>query len=407
MQPSAFNFDRMSTIQRCHRAFERRAIRVAGRGWLAWLLICSICFAGQNVRASEMLDGSDLKQQLATRADITWSGRELRDALATFSNEFHVATYLDRRVDPSRKVDVAVKDASLAAVLQRIADDHALGLAWLGPVAYFGPPHTAERLRTVAFLRGEEIRALPAPRRQALLKAEPLSWDELATPRDVIKSLADQRSISVINLDQIPHDLWPAGQLPPLPMHEQLSLLCAGFEFTFQIDSKGEKVLLGGMPASPAIVRYYPAGNQTPDRLIAAWTGLAPNAQYKAVGDRVAVKGRLEDHERIEDQQRGEPVASTHQQPRPAPAGAKKVYSLKNTRARVNQILAAIAPKEGLEIRPDKPAIAAAGIDMKKIVTVNVEDVTIDELIAEVLKQAGLQHRREGNVIHVFPAPPP
>ena len=68
-----------------------------------------------------------------------------------------------------------------------------------------------ERLRTVAFLRGEEIRALPAARRPALLRAEPLSWDELATPRDVIKRLADQRGLSVVNLDQVPHDLWPAG----------------------------------------------------------------------------------------------------------------------------------------------------------------------------------------------------
>jgi hypothetical protein len=405
--PSAFNIERTSTSQRRRRASTRGVLQFTRRSRFGCLVICAICFATRNALAIETLDGADLKQQLASRVDITWSGRELRDALATFSNEYHVATYLDRRVDPSRNVDLAVQDASLAAVLQRIADEHDLGLAWLGPVAYFGPRHTADRLRTLAFLHGEEIRALPPARRQALLRAEPLSWDELATPREVIKHLADQRGLSVVNLDQVPHDLWLAGQLPPLPMHDQLSLLCAGFEFTFQIDSTGEKVLLGGMPSTPAILRYYPAGSQTADRLIAAWTGVAPGAMYKAVGDRIAVKGRLEDHERIEAHRRGEQVASTDQPPskRPAPPGAKKVYSLKNTRARVNQILAAIAPKEGLEIRPDKAAIAAAGIDMEQIVTLNVEDVTIDELIAAVLKQAGLQHRREGNVIHVFPAP--
>ncbi len=382
--------------------------QAARRGLLAWPLMCAVLFGSQKAQAVETLDGADLRQQLASRADITWSGRALRDALATFCSEYHIATLLDRRVDPSRNVDLAVRDASLATVLQRIADDHDIGLAWVGPVAYFGPRHTAERLRTVAFLRGEEIRALPPARRQALLRAEPLSWDELATPRDAIKSLADQRGLVVVNLDQVPHDLWPAGQLPPLPMHEQLSLLCAGFNFTFQIDSSGEKVSLTGMPASPAIVRYFPADTQTPERLIAAWTGVAPTAMYKAVGDRIAVKGRLEDLERIDAYRRGARVASADRPrpSRPAPAGTKKVYSLKNTRARVNQILNAIAPKEGLEIRPDKAAIESAGIDMEQIIMLNVEDLTIDELIAEVLKQAGLQHRREGNVIHVFPAPP-
>ena len=111
--------------------------------------------------------GEQFERQLEQPVGITWSGQALRAGLKSLSERNRVAVLLDRRVDPGQELQLEIKDQTLREAFDRVAEDRRMGLSLLGSVAYFGPTATAERLRTVAALREQEIATLPAVRLRA------------------------------------------------------------------------------------------------------------------------------------------------------------------------------------------------------------------------------------------------
>jgi hypothetical protein len=346
---------------------------------------------------------NELKRYLTSQVSNTWSGKPLRETLLGFSKQYKVATLLDRRADPNSTVELSVQNVALNSMLQRLASDHELSVSWLGPVGYFGPKPAAARLRTLAFLRQQEIRKLPSARRIALQRSHATHWDELATPREVIGSVARQYGVIIVNLDNLPHDLWPAGELPPMAMAEQLTVLCAGFDMTFRIDATGTKAQLQPIPARVYIDRFYSVGRQSPDVLVDEWQKAVPEAMIKLSNGRIGVRGTLEEHERIAAFRGGDKVAVNDPNPPTPPKNDKpKKYDLR-TEAPLDRLLASLAAAESFEIRLDETAIADARIDMNQVISLQAKDLTLEQMIAKVLDQAALAYKREGNVIHVFP----
>ena len=63
-----------------------------------------------------------------------------------------VAVLLDRRADPGARLELKLNSVPLAAAMRDLARTRKLGVAWVGPVAYFGPLEVAARIRTLAAL---------------------------------------------------------------------------------------------------------------------------------------------------------------------------------------------------------------------------------------------------------------
>ena len=68
--------------------------------------------------------------------------------------------------------------------------------------------------------------------------------------RESLASIAETYAVSITNIQAIPHDLWPAGQLPRLGLVEQVTLIAAGFDLTFRMDANGKTVTLIPIPAT-------------------------------------------------------------------------------------------------------------------------------------------------------------
>ena len=376
------------------------------RGWLARCFFLGLMVSGAAHSApafGALLSGVQLERALSKPIGITWAGQSLRNGLRTVQAEYQVAVHLDRRVDPSRKVDLSVQDMALREALARIAHDQELGHIWLGPVAYYGPIETARRLRTLAALRKEEVQKLPAQARQTLARERRLAWSELSTPQDVLADVATTYKLTIVNADEVPHDLWPAGNLPALSFAEQLTLMIAGFDLTFRLDQTGTQVQLIPMPERVTIDRLYPVDGADPAELARLYGRTVPDAQVKDFRGQVAVRGRLEDHEKIAALRRGESVAVA---PAPRPRDKKKIYTYTlKVAAPIEQLLAALQRQAKFELALNRPAIEAAELDMQKVVEIDVKDVSLDELLEAALRPAGLQHRRQGTQVEVFPRP--
>lgn len=327
------------------------------------LFVCSGLAGDASAETTNWLTGRDLDQRLDRSVSVTFSGRELRNGLSSLATQQKVAIWIDRRVDPHQKIDLAIRDLPLGETIQELARHVDLSSTRLGPVIYVGPITTAEKLATVVQRQRAQIKNLPGPRRKVLLARRPLAWHERATPQQVLAQIGDGFQIAAIDVDKLPHDLWPANSLPPLDLAEQLTLVTAGFDRAFRINRKGTKWRLEPMPEdiSDAAKKKTPAASQRSP---------ASRQQDKDTDETIPDRKRIT--LRVED-------------------------------VRLRTLLRSVEQQLSLSIDFDE-RLQADESTLNQRVSVDATDATIDEFVAAVLQDTGLSHRREGRKIRISPA---
>ena len=394
------DFSRQATRARRVRSLlspECRRILVALTA--AWLGPLGPAAAG-DAAPTPWLTGTALQDQLARPVDVYWSDTPLREAVYNLSRSRRVAVLLDRRVDPDQRIDLQLKDVSAEAILRQVAKSRRLGVSRLGPLFYLGPVRFTSRLRTLVQLRREEVRDLPREAVARFVEPEPMRWDDFATPRDLLAQLVAESGIEIWGLEQVPHDLWAGGDLPPLALVDRISLIAGQFDLTFQVVGDGDGIRLVPLPEEVAIVRSYPAGT-SPGKLVGQWAALLPGSQIKLVGEKIFVKGLLEDHERIAAGERP-PRRQTH---RPAGRGKGETrVTVREAKGPLGPVLEQLAQRLQLEMKIDREALRRAGISLEQQVSFSVREATYDELFRAVLGPVGCTYRRHGNTIEVMPA---
>jgi hypothetical protein len=339
--------------------------------------------------------GRRFRDQLDTEAAIAWQASPLRHSLAELSRAQRVAIMLDRRVDPGRLVDFSINNVALDAALRGLAEHLGLGVCYVGPVAYVGPKDVTEKLATLAEATGEETSKRWAALRRPPVPPRPWRWEDLTTPRELVEQLAAEGGVEVEGLDRIPHDLWPAADLPPLAFAARLTLVLAGFDLSFALAPDGAAIRLIPMPAHVSITRTY--NKRLSQENIAQVAAAFPNANIRQAGNRLIAAGRLEDLQEIERLLWGKRPDRSTDGPRKAPM--EKRYSLSITNVSVGAILKTIAVQAQLEVRIDP---RAAG-QLRKLIAVEVKDATIEELLTKTLEPAGLAFRRTGDTLEITP----
>lgn len=222
----------------------------------------------------------------------------------------------------------------------------------------------------------------------------------MATPRDLVHSLAEEGRLQVDGLDRIPHDLWAAADLPPLALLDRLTVIALQFDLTFSIFSDGAVIRFVPLPDEIAVVRRYPGGAQAAEvaERIAA---LVPGARVRMVGSEVYVKGTVEEHDRI---------SASRTPPRRAPSGPEadvpgktRIERLTVENIPVGAVLKQMASQLDLELKYDHAALSRAGASLNTLISVKVERISLDELLKEVTEAAGLSYRREGRLVEIRP----
>jgi hypothetical protein len=353
----------------------------------------------QSGRATEdaWLTGTRLERQLDTPvALLQWSGNPLREALNRLGRSQRVAVFLDRRIDPDQPIEFSAQNEPLSDLIGRLAASLRIGVCRVGPVIYFGPPQTAAVLGTVVEIRAEQLRQSSLPTAARLRVSRPVSWPQLTTPRELIEQTARAAGLEVNGLDQIPHDLWPATDLPPLDFAEHMSLLLAGFGLTFAWVDDGRGIRFEPLPESASLDRSYRMSSGQAAAIAQLLRQKFPQSQIAQRPDGVIIRGPIEVHRNVERWIRGDRTSTT----RPK-AGADLVrYTLEIKNKPVGTIAKALAKQLGLQIQFD-PAIQDR---LEDRVSFKVEEVTRDELLDALLKPVDLAFRVEnGTLVIVAP----
>jgi hypothetical protein len=350
--------------------------------------------------ATSWATGPALQKQLRESVDIVWSENPLRRALEDLARNKKIAVLIDRRIDPSRKIEISLHQTPLNEALEAIAQKCGLEISMVGPVAYFAPPQVARRVRTLVALRQEEVRRLAPDLVKKFMRLKPIAWDDLTTPRELLEKMGSENGIEIAGLEQVPHDLWAAADLPPLGLVEQLTLIAGQYDLTFEVNADGNRVILLPVPEHVELVRNYSAGRQA-EATAKNFAMLAPQARIQIAGDKIVVAGTIEDHERISAPHR---TAERNTTKSTNSDYALKRYTLKVVEKPIGPLLEQLAAQLNLEIKIDVKAIREAGVSLEQRVSFSVKDATVDELLRAVLQQTGLKFVRRENVVQIEPS---
>jgi hypothetical protein len=371
----------------------------ARASWTRIALAAAFLLASHCAAAADHIlwkTGQSFKQECDQQAGVIWKDRPLRDGLVRLAEEYRVAIFLDRRIDPGKEVTVSVADRPLHEVLAEVAAAAGGGMTILPPVVYIGPVQTASRLATLAAQRRQEAAKLPAAIRAKLLHAEAWQWDELAQPRQLLDDLARQAGVSVVNADAVPLDLWPAVELPPLAWVDRVTILLAGFDLTFEFSRDGAAVRLITPPPTQFVERAYtPRGDLEAFRL--RIQRLLPSAQVRTESEKLVVAATPDDHDKLQRL-----IAVKPANAKPTKGDVEKLHSMQVEKERVGNVVKTVANFMGKEMRYDPSVVDK----LKQPVDLKLKDVSLEYILEVTLKPLGLTYRIKDDVLEVIPAKP-
>lgn len=284
---------------------------------------------------------------------VQWQGLPLVSAVERLRAVSQADLYVDRRVDSNQRIDLELANAEVAEIVEQLAAASSLGSARIGRLYYVGPKHSAERLSSLASMRRRDVNRLPPEARASLLERRRIAWPQLTEPRGLVTRLLADHGWQTTNAGRIPHDLWAAGSLPPIALSDQLTVLLAGFDLTYQVAPEGRTIEF--VPVDwPAVERA--------------------------------------------------PQASTASRPKsPGTTGGMQVYTLRVESQPVGKVLEQLARRVGWQITVDEDALGTAGRSLDERVSFSVKNADEDHLLEALLAPARLKAVRDGRKVRVEP----
>ena len=289
----------------------------------------------------------------ATTHSVEWRDLPLGAAIHRLQSVTGVELFVDRRVDPNRRIDLVVSNATIDQIVAELSAKYSLGWTRLERILYVGPPQTADRLSALAAIRRRDENALPPGARQSLMDRRRIVWPRLTEPRGLIARLLEEHGWQVVGTERIPHDLWAAGDLPSMKLADQLTVLLAGFDLTYRFSPNGKAIEI--VPVD--------------------WASVTPLA-----------------------------AAVPKDRRRPGPrSGEKQVFTLRIEKQPVGKVLEQLSQRLGWKLSVDETGLRAAGRSLDGRVSFTVENAGEDELLDALLAPAGLKATRDGSSVQILP----
>jgi hypothetical protein len=362
------------------------------RGKTALLGIGTMLLAGICCTPTGQAKAAALSSKLQGPITASWLGQQLHEVLNRLAASQQVVFWLDRNVDPQQLVNAQFSDATFAEVLDQLTEAKSLGWTTWEEVVYLGPPGVVQELATLAAIARESVSRLPPAMQQRWLKAETVSWPRLSDPRDILSSWLASNEVRLTGRELLSHDLWDAKQLPAMPLVDRVVFLLAGFGMTCDISDNGQVCRVVRLEQPVFITREYAAGNQAGE--LAEEFKQNPRVVLGRSGNKVSLTGKWEDHQRAAEILRSN--STTAQSNAPPPRIKQNVFSLKLENQPVGKVIDQFARQLRLEV-----AWNANATTRDTLVSCDVTNVSLEELLAAVLAPAGLEFKLSGKRLEV------
>ncbi len=356
------------------------------------------------------LTGHAFAQALEQPFAATWENVDLRRITRRITATRGTTLLVDRRLDPSRQHSLTANGEPLGTFLEQLAEKGGGSLSVTSSVAYLGPTEAALKLRTLIFMRQNELsvdeKGIPRARRAELSQSSTFAWDDLSQPAEIVRHLAEQRHLEMEGAERIPYDLWAGATVPHATLAEALSLVLIQFDLTFEWLGRGERIRIVPAPEKVTFERgHLPGKGQTPAAAVAQWREQIPQLEARIAGAEVVVRGTFEQHEALDRLRHGSVNAHAKKPPRLEPLKQKR-YNLRIKDKPVRVLLEALSePANGqLTFDYDANALKQAGIDLEQRVTFEVKNATIEQLLKAALDPLKVAFELDDRTVRLKPA---
>ncbi len=313
----------------------------------------------------------------------SWQSVPIREAFRELSDATRVSILLDRRLDPSTELSLLAKSQPLRDLIVAAARTVNAESTQVGHVVYVGSPPAVATLRQLLELRSQDWARITSDKtkgpknpwpaqRAALHKKSSLAWDDLDSPRDVLKQLTERFPIELNGLDQLPHDLWAAGSLPQMSLVESLSLMLFPFGTTFEFVP--DRLALNIVPIPAEILAKFETVQLEKPR---------PSKPVAETGDHSAAK--------TSRPIKGRTLDVRHR---------KFTFNVQN--APLRDVLESLR-QQGISIVADEQEFANADVPFDKKVDLDVTDQTAEAICRQLVKSLGGEVEVSGNTISLRP----
>jgi hypothetical protein len=350
--------------------------------------------------------GQRLTTALEQPISGSWKGVPLRSVLRRLSHEQQIAILLDRRVDPDQNVQLETGDRSLRSALYEIVRVTRLGVTQVGNCLIVGPAVPILRLRTLIALREKDLErdsVLDAGAAQLRTQKATIAWEDLDRPAEIVTRVGRQFGLTIVGLEQIPHDLWAGATIPEATATEALSLVLNQFDLTFEWLPHEAGVRLVRIPAHVAIERTYALHGKSPAQTLRILRSLIEGLDAEAHGNKLVVRGTVEQQEIAFSVIRGAKSPSpTTKSKQPSLAVEKQSFMLQAGGVSLQELFVELK-KQGLPLEYDARELKSAGIDLGRKVSVDLPRLPAAEFLTRLLEPYGLTFRFERGAVVVSP----
>ncbi len=280
--------------------------------------------------------------------------------------------FVDRRIDPTTSVSISIQDATIEQFLWTVARQQDWGVCRIDDFYYIGPKKTAWALPVLWQQMKKETRTQKRIFEVAWNKKNAFRLPDLSVPSEILQQLATENQFQIAG-EELPHDLWSAVNLPPLPLDGQVALLIVGFDKWFRRSKDGKTVeLIEFQAPTTGKMSFGPFENSRD--LVREFRDRFPKIRISTSGKSFTASGPPEKLAAIK--------ASILDMAGPRPTGdSTKRYTLTTSSSRGN-ILASIAKLTGTEL-DFEPALRET---LSEHIQISVTDATLEVLLENVLR---------------------
>ncbi|MBA3314356.1 MAG: hypothetical protein H0T47_13850 [Planctomycetaceae bacterium] len=364
--------------------------------------------------SSAIVTGPRLRKDLAEVVPgAAWKDATLRDALNPLADAHSIAVLRDRRIDPTRTINLSVATVPLRQLLDQIASEADAEVRLVGNCMYVCPQNAAAVVRTLAELRKEELTARSGQQRSqqqqvALQRNQTVRWADLTEASESLRLVTDRFGLSIENSELLPYDLWSGAVFAEMSSPEMLTLLLLQFDLTFEWSDDLRSIRLVPLPddRSLIIIKRTHRPRDPSQETIAKWRREVGDFQATINGRVVEVAATVEQHEEIERLISGRPATNAAGEPPAAIPLARRQFTLTASGVPTRSIMTQLEGT-GITFEFDADALKAAEIDLKTPVSMKVDQADAKAFFAALFGPLKLSTSFSGTTVRLEPVERP
>ena len=336
---------------------------------------------------TQWLSGKALLDSGQLPVSVSWLETPIRMQLQLISKQQQRSVFLDRRVDPTQRMTLSIRDLTIEQVVWQTAQSGELGVARVGDLLYVGPPESAARLTHVIDQLKRQISKLPKSQRTQWTRRSEIRWPAGTSTQEFIKWFEQTHQIKFNGA--IPNDVWAAGDWPSLSLLEQLSLFLVGFDRSLKIDSAVSNLEIIPFPKLEESNLKFRLQRDTKFDLNEAKKEFK-DLKIRQSGKTILLTGPVDEIARFEAWRvKRQSALGSHL--------VTRTFDLNATEKR-GDILATLAAQTGRKLVLKGNAAESLAARIK----IDVKKATLETLIVKCLEGTGLQHQLSDSLITVF-----